>query len=375
MKSTTDIVSPVPFLDLVRQYEEIKVDMDEAIASVVSSASFIGGSHVRDFEQAFGGYVGAEQCIGVGNGTDAIEIALEAADLRRAGEVILPAASFIATSEAVTRAGFRVVFADVDPDTYTLDVADVERRITPDTVAILAVHLYGHPAPMVELLELAGRHGLPVFEDAAQAHGAEVDGRRVGTLGRAATFSFYPGKNLGAYGDAGAITTQDNQLGLKMRMLANHGRTSKYAHEFEGRNSRLDSLQAAILSVKLRHLDRWTDRRRAVAALYREELSGIEDLILPVERSGCKHVYHLFVVRSSDRNALQDHLESTGISTGIHYPQALPRLGAYASHPQHREDFFADRMSDEVLSLPMGDSIDLDQAGQVAAAVRAFYQS
>ena len=374
MRSTTER-SEVPFLDLVRQYKEIRDEMDAAIASVISTASFIGGAQVKDFEDAFAAYLGADHCIGVANGTDAIEIALDSLEFPRGAEVILPAKSFVASSEAVTRSGLRVVFADVDDETYVIDPVDVEQRVTERTVGILAVHLFGHPAPMAALLEIAQRRGLELLEDSAQAHGAEIDGQRVGTMGTAGTFSFYPGKNLGAYGDAGAITTQSLELGNRMRMLANHGRTNKYGHEFEGRNSRLDALQAAVLSVKLRHLDTWIERRRGLAARYREGLSGVGDLVLPTERDGCKHVYHLFVVRTPARDGLRSALREQGVATGIHYPVALPRLKAYGSHPQHCEDFVACTLADQVLSLPMGDSIDLAQADCVIEAVRKFFGS
>ena len=365
----------VPFLDLVGQYDELREEIDVAIASVLTSAAFIGGQVVSEFEESFASYLGVEQCVGVANGTDAIEIALESMAPPRDAEVIVPANSFIASSEAVSRVGLRVVFADVEDATYLLDPADVERRVTDRTVGILAVHLYGHPAPMPELLRLADRLGLWVLEDAAQAHGAEVHGKRVGTLGAASTFSFYPGKNLGAYGDAGAITSQDASLTKRMRMLANHGRASKYEHEFEGRNSRLDGLQAAVLSVKLRHLDVWIERRRALAVRYRHGLTGVGDLVLPAERPGFKHVYHLFVVRTEVRDRLQTSLRKAGIATGIHYPVPLPRLRAYESHPQHCEDFVACRLADQVLSLPMGDSIDMAQADRVIEAVRKFFGS
>ena len=373
VRSTTESKADVPFLDLVLQYREIKEEVDAAIASVLTSASFIGGRAVREFEEAFAAYIGIEHGIGVANGTDAIEIALEAMALPPKSEIIVPANSFIASSEAITRTGLRVVFADVDEASYVLDPADVERRVTDRTSGILAVHLYGHPAPMPELLTIAERSGLTVLEDAAQAHGAEIHGKRVGTLGAAATFSFYPGKNLGAYGDGGAITSGDAVLAKRMRMLANHGRAHKYEHEFEGRNSRLDSLQAAVLSVKLRHLNEWNERRRALASRYSEGLAGVGDLVIPTERPGCRHVYHLYVVRTDSRDQLLSALQAAAIATGIHYPVALPRLRAYASHPQHAEDFAAARLSGQVLSLPMGDSITMDQADRVIETVRGFF--
>jgi dTDP-4-amino-4,6-dideoxygalactose transaminase len=372
MKSSAKNTS-IPFLDLVKQYQEIRSDVDAAVQSVISSASFIGGSEVKAFEEAFSTYLEVQCCVGVGNGTDAIEIALEALDLPQGSEVIVPANSFVASSEAVTRSGHCVVFADVDQETYELDPEDVASRVTDNTAGILAVHLYGHPAPMDALSNIAEKNGLVLLEDAAQAHGAEHQGQRVGGIGVVGAFSFYPGKNLGAYGDAGAATTQDSEIAERIRMLANHGRLSKYEHRFEGRNSRLDALQAAVLSVKLNYLDSWIERRRALASRYCDGLSGVGDLVLPTEKAGCKHVYHLFVLRTSARDQLQASLKDQGISTGVHYPTALPHLKAYSSHTQHREHFVAADLASEILSLPMGDSIDLDQADRVIDAVREFF--
>jgi dTDP-4-amino-4,6-dideoxygalactose transaminase len=373
VRSIISTPPPVPFLDLTAQYLGIREEVDLEIAAVLRDSTFIGGERVTRFEGAFASYLDAGYCIGVANGTDAIEIALESLDPPQGGEVIVPANSFIASSEAVSRSGLRVVFADVDDTTYVLDPTDVESRITNRTVGILAVHLYGHPAPMPKLTEIAGRHGIWVLEDAAQAHGAETHGKRVGTLGIASTFSFYPGKNLGAYGDAGAITTNDPLLARSMRMLANHGRISKYEHEFEGRNSRLDALQAAVLEVKLRHLESWTNKRRKLAKRYSEGLTGVGDLIMPSERADSRHVYHLYVVRTSRRDKLLAALASANIAAGIHYPVALPRLRAYATHPQHLEAFKADMLSAQVLSLPMGDGLTNDHVDRVIEVIRAFF--
>lgn len=373
MTPTSNAVTAVPFLDLVRQYEEIKDEVDAAIRGTLSEAAFIGGASVRDFEAAFAGFVGVDHCIGVANGTDAIELVLESLALPPGAEVVVPANTFIASSEAVSRSGLRVCFADVSPDTYVLDPDDVSRRVTKRTAAILAVHLYGHPAPMQELGEIAAEHGLVIIEDAAQAHGARIHGTAAGSLGRAATFSFYPGKNLGAYGDAGAVVTDDPELAVKVRMLANHGRTKKYEHAFEGRNSRLDALQAAILGVKLKHLDKWTRRRRDLAARYLDGLAGVGDLLLPFTRNGFEHVYHLFVVRTDSRDALRSFLADRGIETGIHYPQALPTLAAYAEHPQHREAFRSNEFSSRVLSLPIGESLRVHEVDYVIEAVRVFF--
>jgi dTDP-4-amino-4,6-dideoxygalactose transaminase len=376
VKSTTDALlsqgRSVPFLDLSRQYEEIRDEIDLAVGEVIARAAFVGGDHVDEFESAFATYVQARHAIGVANGTDAIELALEALDLPPGSEVIVPANSFIATSEAVSRCGLQVVFADVDARGYTLDVDDVRSRVTSRTSAIIAVHLYGHPADMGNLSDLCRTHGLRLIEDAAQAHGARYGHQRVGALADVGCFSFYPGKNLGAYGDAGAVTTNDPALAKRIRMAANHGRVAKYDHAFEGRNSRLDGLQAAILSVKLGHLDVWTARRQSLAQQYIDELGELAYLTLPRTDPGVDHVYHLFVVRSRDRTALQRWLSQHGIATGIHYPVALPRLMAYRGHPQHDEPLCAVSLADEVLSLPMSDSIRADEVAYVCQVLRAF---
>ncbi|RTL56021.1 MAG: DegT/DnrJ/EryC1/StrS family aminotransferase [Rhodocyclaceae bacterium] len=364
----------IKFLDLASQYESIKADVDAAIARTIATSAYIGGSGVAAFEAAFAAFQQAAHCVGVGNGTDAIEIALEALDLSPGGEVIVPANSFIASSEAVTRSGFRVVFADVNADDYTLDLDDVARRIGPQTVAIVAVHLYGHPCRMEGLLELARRHGLKVIEDCAQAHGAEFAGRRVGALGDIGTFSFYPGKNLGAYGDGGAILTNDDKLAVRCRMIANHGRVAKYDHEFEGRNSRLDGLQAAILAAKLPHLEGWINRRNEIAETYLAELASCPGIALPRRVGPVRHAFHLFVIRCAERDALAAHLKAVDIDTGVHYPIALPRLKAYAGHPQAAADLAACDFAGQLLSLPIGDHLDVGQARQVAAAVREFFR-
>ena len=363
----------VKFLDLHAQYQSIRADIDAAIAEVIAESAFINGRHVRAFEANFGAWVGAANCVGVANGTDAIEIALEALDLPPGSEVILPANTFIATSEAVSRSGLKVVFADIDPESYTLTVDTVAEKLSEQTSAIVAVHLYGHPCDMEGLNDFAARHGLRVIEDSAQAHGATVNGQKVGTLGDLATFSFYPGKNLGAYGDAGAVTTRDADLAKRVRMIANHGRVAKYDHEFEGRNSRLDGLQAAILSAKLPYLDGWLDRRVSVAARYVEHLHGVGDLILPTCRNWARHVYHLFVVRTSRRDQLAEFLRGRGIDTGVHYPIALPRLGAYRNHPQASDRFFAADASSTLLSLPIGEHMTDDDVDETVRGVRDFF--
>jgi dTDP-4-amino-4,6-dideoxygalactose transaminase len=362
----------IKFLDLRRQYLSIQDEVDSAISSVLADSAFIGGERIRRFEREFATYQHAAHCIGVANGTDALEIGLEALGLPPGSEVVVPANTFIATSEAVTRAGHRVVFADVDPVSYTLDLDDVRRRISPCTAAVIPVHLYGHPCDLVGLASLASEYGLRIIEDAAQAHGAEINGRRVGAIADLGVFSFYPGKNLGAYGDAGAIVTNDMALAERCRMIANHGRIDKYDHLMEGRNSRLDGVQAAILSVKLGHLDSWIDRRNQIAARYRERLSDVSGLVLPGHDKNVRHAYHLFVVRTKRRDALAKHLLERGVETGIHYPISLPKLKAYAYLGQASEPMRANRQDVELLSLPIGEHMGVDDADVVADAVLDF---
>ena len=362
----------IRFLDLHNQYLCIKDEIDAAIEAVIRDSAFIGGAPVAQFECHFAEYQQAEHCIGVGNATDGLEIALEALGLPPGSEVIVPANSFIASSEAVSRSGHRVVFADVDPDTYTLDPTDVERRITTRTAAMIVVHLYGHPCDMNALKALASENGLRIVEDCAQAHGAEYEGRRVGALGDVGVFSFYPGKNLGAYGDGGAIVTNDAALANKCRMTANHGRIDKYNHEFEGRNSRLDGLQAAILDVKLKYLDSWIDQRNRAARHYLDGLRGIPDITLPIMRPHVRHAYHLFVIRTKHRDRLARYLKDNHIQTGVHYPVALPKLKAYAHLGQAKEALLANQMDRELLSLPIGEHLGLDQLELLCQMIRSF---
>ncbi len=359
----------IPFVDLQAQYRSIKDEIDQAISRVLQDAAFIGGPAVEGFELNFASYTGSRHCISVANGTDAISLALRALGIGPGDEVITVANSFIATSEAVTSVGARVVFVDCDPESYTIDAGRIEQAVSPRTKAIIPVHLYGRPADMDAVTAIARRHGLRVIEDAAQAHGAKYRGRPVGALGDCACFSFYPGKNLGAYGDGGAVTTDDEALAKKIRMLANHGRTQKYDHEFEGFNSRLDSIQAAVLDVKLRHLEAWTERRRAVARLYDQGLSDIAKT--PAAPVDSRHVYHLYVVRVPRRADIIRALGEQGIGTGIHYPIPLPLLNAYRYLGHGPADFpVASSCKDEILSLPMHGSMTDEQAARVVSGVR-----
>ncbi|OGB20894.1 MAG: erythromycin biosynthesis sensory transduction protein eryC1 [Burkholderiales bacterium RIFCSPLOWO2_02_FULL_57_36] len=365
----------IKFLDLAAQYQSIKAEIDSAIANVIKESAFIGGTYVKDFETQFGAYVTAKYCIGMANGTDALEIAIEAANLPQGSEIIVPGNSFIASSEAVTRGGYKVVFADVDHGSYTLTAETIRAKLTDRTKAIIAVHLYGHPCDMDALLDICTEHGLVLIEDCAQAHGAEYKGRRIGSIGHMAAFSFYPGKNLGAYGDAGAITTQDEAFATRARMIANHGRIAKYDHEFEGRNSRLDGLQAAILSAKLPHLESWTMRRIEIADFYLQNLAGIDDLILPERKQWARQVYHLFVVRTTRRDGLKGYLAEKGIESGIHYPIALPKLAAYSYCGLANEDTFYNKTDSTLLSLPIGEHLTLEDAKRVTGAVHDFFGS
>ena len=362
----------IKFLDLKKQYDNINEEINEAISSVICKSAFIGGEYVSKFEEEFAAYQEAKYCLGVGNGTDALEISIEALDLPQGSEIIVPANSFIASSEAVTRSGHKVVFCDCDEDNYTILIPSLKSKITPNTRAVIVVHLYGHPCDMDEILKLANEYDLKIIEDCAQAHGAEYKGKRVGAIGDIGTFSFYPGKNLGAYGDGGAIITNNEELSTKSKMIANHGRIEKYNHEFEGRNSRLDALQAAILSVKLKYLTTWTEARIKVADYYLEHLKDVKGIVLPKREDWAKQVYHLFVIRIDNRDELQNYLKDNGVSSGIHYPIALPKLKAYNYTGQSSEDFFANSSDDKLLSLPIGEHLDIKDLEKVVYYIKKF---
>jgi len=348
----------IPFVDLKTQYYSIKEEIDQVIFDVIQNSAFIGGKYAKVFEQNFADYVGVKNCVGVGNGTDALYVALKALGISEGDEVITVANSFIATSEAITMTGAKVVFVDFNKETYNIDIDKLKQAITGKTKAIIPVHLYGQPAEMDKITDVARKHNMYVVEDAAQAHGAKYKNQRIGTIGDAACFSFFPGKNLGAYGDAGAIVTNDDELARKARMFANHGRMEKYNHEFEGINSRLDGLQAAILDVKLKYLDTWTERRRTIAKMYD---AGLKDIVItPSVMPDVKHVYHLYVIRTKNRDRVKELLAEKGIATGIHYPIPPPFLKAYSYLGHKPADFpVAYSIKDEILSLPIhGDMTD-----------------
>jgi dTDP-4-amino-4,6-dideoxygalactose transaminase len=342
----------IPFVDLHAQYLTIKQEIDGAIAEVIAESAYIRSRQVDAFEQAWARTLGVKHCVSCANGTDAIYIALRALGLQPGDEVITSAHSWISTSETITQAGGRVVFCDTDAETFTIDPCDIERKITSATVGIIPVHLYGQPADMGAIMAIAKKRNLWVIEDCAQAHLASYKGQLVGTFGNVATFSFYPGKNLGAYGDAGCAVTNDDQLADWMTTFARHG--GKGDHVMEGINSRMDGLQAAILNAKLPHLAAWTAARRAVAACYNELLENVGDVITPTVKSDRDHVYHLYVVRTENRDALREHLSQGGISTVLNYPKALPFYPAYAYLGHTPKDFPGAYFNQSrILSLPI----------------------
>ncbi len=363
----------VPFADLKLQYQTIKSEIDSAISGVIADSAFIRGAYVDAFERAFAGAAEVRHCISCGNGTDALYLAMAALKVQPADEVITTAHSWISTSAMITRAGATVVFCDTDGATFTIDPTCIEAAITPRTVGIIPVHLYGQPADMDAIMAVAEKHKLWVIEDCAQAHLARYRGRAVGTFGAAATYSFYPGKNLGAMGDAGAVVTNDDALAEHMTMLARHGGLVKHQHQIEGINSRLDGLQAAILSAKLPHLVAWTKARQRAATIYDAGLSPVEGVETPRVAPGREHVYHLYTIKHPRRDALAAHLNANGVQTAVNYPTALPFLPAYARF-NHRPEQFPDAYADQsrILSLPMFAEITPAQQEHVIRLIREF---
>jgi dTDP-4-amino-4,6-dideoxygalactose transaminase len=364
----------VPFVDLYAQYQAHRTEFDAALAGVIEKSAFIGGQPVRDFEKSYAESYGIRHCIACGNGTDAIYVVLRMLGIGPGDEVITTAASWISTSETISQTGATPVFVDVD-DYFLMDPALLERVLTPRTKAVIPVHLYGQAADMTRVMQVCETRGLNLIEDCAQAHFAEWRGKRVGTFGNAATFSFYPGKNLGAWGDAGAIVTNDDDLARRCRMYANHGALVKHQHEIEGINSRMDGLQAALLTAKLRHIDSWTLGRRRVASLYDRALAGVGDLELPRVRPSATHVYHLYVVKTSHRDTLRSYLATHGIETAVHYPTSLPLLPAYRRlgvTPQSIPKAAANQ--DRILSLPIYPEMTEEIVLYVADKVRAFFE-
>jgi dTDP-4-amino-4,6-dideoxygalactose transaminase len=365
----------VPLMDLRSEHIALREELVEAWDEILDKAAFIGGYLVEQFENSFASYCEVEHAIGVGNGTDALTLALRALEIGAGDEVIVPANSFVATAEAVVNVGATPVFVDVHPLTYNIDVDQIEHCLTARTKAIIPVHLYGQPADMDPILDVAEAFRLRVIEDASQAHGARYYGRRVGSMGHVACFSFYPAKNLGACGDAGGVVTDDAAIAEAIRKLRDHGGLKKYQHDVAGYNSRLDSLQAAVLQVKLRRLDLRNAARRAHAELYNRILSGIEGIVTPHETDGIDSVYHLYVIRieNGSRDGLQQYLADRGIATGIHYPSPIHRTAAFAAYSTHCP--VAERNADRILSLPMYPELDRERLEYVCSVVREYAMS
>ena len=362
----------VPFLDLGAAVSELRDELDAAWQRVADSGWFITGDELRAFETAFAEQMGGSHCVGVGSGLDALHLGLRALGVGPGDEVIVPSHTFVATWLAVTHAGATPVPVEPVLETGLLDPRRIEAALTPRTRCIVPVHLYGQPADMVAITTIAERHGLRVLSDAAQAHGARDQGHPLGELGDACAYSFYPGKNLGAFGDGGALVSNDPEVAARVRKLRNYGSVERYHHQEIGFNSRLDELQAAFLSVRLRHLDSWNARRRAHARRYLERLSESETLSLPVTRAGAEHVWHLFVVRSPRRDALLAHLHGHGVGAQLHYPVPPHRSGAYLKTHGNVSLANAERLADEVLSLPIGPHLTTDQAEHVIEVLLGF---
>jgi dTDP-4-amino-4,6-dideoxygalactose transaminase len=362
----------IPFVDLHAQYLSIKPEIDTAIAEVIAQSAFIRGPQVDAFEQAWAKTLGVKHCVSCANGTDALYIAMRALGTKQGDEVITTAHSWISTSETITQAGGRVVFCDTDNDTFTINPALIEAKITSRTVGIIPVHLYGQPAGMDAIMAIAKKHKLWVIEDCAQAHLARYKGRLVGTFGNVATFSFYPGKNFGAYGDAGCVVSNDDRLADWMTTFARHG--GKGEHVMEGINSRMDGLQGAVLNVKLPHLTAWTQARRRIAARYDELLNGIGDIATPKVAPDRDHVYHLYVIRTARRDALKKHLTDAGIATVLNYPKALPFYPAYAYLGHKPGDFpVAYANQSRILSLPIFPEMSDEMVGRIVGTIKKFF--
>ncbi|MGI9544382.1 MAG: DegT/DnrJ/EryC1/StrS family aminotransferase [Cyclobacteriaceae bacterium] len=364
----------VPFLDLTNQYQQLSAEIDAVISDVLKDGRFIGGEVVANFNRDFSQYLDVKHCISCGNATDALEIALRALEIGSGDEVLVPDLTQISAAEAVSLVGASPVFIDVHSEHYTIDPAKISDKVTTKTKAIIPVHLYGLPAPMDEIMSLASTYNLSVIEDCAQAHGASFQGKKVGAIGDIGVFSFYPTKNLGAYGDGGAMVTNDPELAAACQMIADHGQSDKDKHIRLGRNSRLDTLQAAILSRKLPYLDAWNDRRRSTAELYRKLLPEAP-ITLPTVPNYAAHVYHLYVIQADHRDALKEYLEEKGIVTAIHYPYTISRTEVYASHQSSTAVNTAHDLTGRILSLPIYPEITPKQVECVCSNILGFYGS
>jgi dTDP-4-amino-4,6-dideoxygalactose transaminase len=367
-------MTKVPFLDLHTQYETIRDEVASAIQQVLDSSAFVGGPFVERFEDEFAGFCGCRYAVGVSSGTSALWMTLLSLGVGPGDEVITVPNTFIATAEAISMCGARPVFVDVEEQSYTMNTALLEKAVTSKTKAIIPVHLFGQPADMDKIIEFAERHKLPVIEDACQAHGSLYKGRPVGSIGIAGCFSFYPGKNLGAYGEAGSVVTSDSGLAEKIRMLRDHGQTRKYYHAMIGWNGRMDGIQGAVLSVKLKYLSGWNDARRGHAALYDSLLAGLKGITLPREMDYARHVYHIYAVRTKNRAALESFLAGKGIACLIHYPLPIHLQDAYRSFGLESGNFpIAEKYAGELLSLPMYPELAESQIEHVAREIRNFF--
>jgi dTDP-4-amino-4,6-dideoxygalactose transaminase len=365
----------IPFLDLKAQYESLKNEIDSAIQNVIDNTAFILGKAVSDFENDFAKAHNVKHCIGVSSGTDANHLALWSLGITNGDEVLIPANTFVATAWGATLCGATPVFVDCEEDSYNIDPEKIEEKITSKTKAIVAVHLYGQPANLKALKEITAKHNIFLVEDAAQAHLAEYNNQKIGSFGRSASFSFYPGKNLGAFGEGGAVITNDDDIALKIKKFREHGSVKKYYHETYGTNYRMEGIQGAVLGVKLKHLDVWTNKRRSVAEKYFEQLKDLQEIVLPKEMPYAKHVYHLFVIQTSRRDELQNFLNKNEISTGLHYPVPLHLQECFEHLGYKKGDFpNTEKLAENCLSLPMFPELTDDQITFVCEKVKQFFK-
>ena len=364
----------IPFVDLKAQYLSIKSEIDNSIQTVISESAFIGGSHVKNFELNFANLYGIKNCIGVANGTDSLYIIMKMLGIGKGDEVITVANSWISSSETISQTGATVVFVDVDPDYYTISLVDLRRKITNKTKAIIPVHLFGQICEIDQIIAIANEFNLKIIEDCAQSHFSKLGNKYAGSFGDAASFSFYPGKNLGAYGDAGCIITNNDEYAKAFRMYAHHGSLIKHQHQIEGINSRLDSIQAGILNVKLNYILNWTKLRQKKALYYSQNLSGIGDIVTPRVRENSEHTFHIYAILTNHRDALINHLNCVGISTAIHDPKPLPFLNAYKYLNHRNEDFpIADSLSFKLLSLPIYPELTMEQQDYIIDQIKSFF--
>lgn len=363
----------VPFVDLKKQYYSIKNDIDEAIFNVLEETSFIGGKHVDAFEENFAKLYGVKHCISLANGTDSLYISMKMLGIGQGDEVITSAYSWISSSETISQTGATPIFVDID-EYFTIDVNKIEEKITPKTKAIIPVHIHGQMCDIERIIEIADKYNLAVIEDCAQSHFSEFNRVRAGLRGIVGSFSFYPGKNLGAYGDAGCLITNDNELALKIRMYARHGALKKHQHQIEGINSRLDGLQAAVLNVKLPYILQWTQKRIDNSIIYNQVLQDVEEIELPKVRENTKHTFHLYVIKAQKRDELAVFLKEKGIETAVHYPTALPNLKAY-EYLNLAQGIYKEATENEnkILSLPMFPELEKEQIQYVAECIKEFY--